>query len=147
MIRYDLACKNGHCFDGWFRDSEAFELTEAGGELYFQAQDGEHGVELWRTSPTAAGAVLVKDINEGEGSSTPGRFTALGDEILFSALDEDHGFELWKSDGTEGGTTLVKEEKLFDPGGRPRDIITGADGCLYIALETGRIVRLVPDES
>ena len=25
MIRYDLICDNGHEFDGWFSDSEAFE--------------------------------------------------------------------------------------------------------------------------
>jgi hypothetical protein len=25
MIRYDLTCDNGHEFDGWFRDSAAFE--------------------------------------------------------------------------------------------------------------------------
>jgi hypothetical protein len=25
MIRYDLICDKGHEFDGWFRDSEAFE--------------------------------------------------------------------------------------------------------------------------
>ena len=31
MIRYDLECKDGHQFDGWFRDSEAFDkLVEAG---------------------------------------------------------------------------------------------------------------------
>ncbi len=33
MIRYDLACKNGHCFDGWFRDSEAFEKLVKIGEV------------------------------------------------------------------------------------------------------------------
>jgi hypothetical protein len=25
MIRYDLICEKGHEFDGWFRDSDAFE--------------------------------------------------------------------------------------------------------------------------
>jgi hypothetical protein len=31
MIRYDLICNDGHEFDGWFRDSEAFEkLVKAG---------------------------------------------------------------------------------------------------------------------
>ncbi len=25
MIRYDLECKNDHQFDGWFRDSKAFD--------------------------------------------------------------------------------------------------------------------------
>ena len=31
MIRYDLICKDGHSFDGWFKDSEAFDkLVKAG---------------------------------------------------------------------------------------------------------------------
>ena len=47
------------------------------------------------------------------------------------------------------GTTVASKEVLFKPGGRPRDIVTGPDGYLYIAIEgsPGRIIRLVPDES
>lgn len=25
MIAYDLQCKNGHCFEGWFEDAKTFE--------------------------------------------------------------------------------------------------------------------------
>jgi len=47
------------------------------------------------------------------------------------------------------GTTVASQEVLFKPGGRPRDIITGPDGYLYIAIEDapGRIVRLVPEDA
>ena len=31
MIRYDLICERGHAFDGWFRDSGAFDSQAAGG--------------------------------------------------------------------------------------------------------------------
>jgi ELWxxDGT repeat protein len=37
------------------------------GALYFQAGDGTHGRELWRTDGTTAGTALVKDINPGAG--------------------------------------------------------------------------------
>ncbi|NNE23712.1 MAG: DUF1178 family protein [Rhizobiales bacterium] len=31
MIRYDLVCKDGHSFDSWFRDSDAYDkLVKAG---------------------------------------------------------------------------------------------------------------------
>lgn len=31
MIRYDLVCKDGHSFDGWFKDSGAYDkLVKAG---------------------------------------------------------------------------------------------------------------------
>ena len=31
MIHYDLTCDNGHDFDGWFRDSAAYDAQAAGG--------------------------------------------------------------------------------------------------------------------
>lgn len=31
MIRYDLICKDGHRFDGWFRDSAAYDAQAAAG--------------------------------------------------------------------------------------------------------------------
>lgn len=45
------------------------------------------------------------------------------------------------------GTTVKKEEVLLKTGGRPRDLITGPDGYLYIAIQDspGRIIRLVPN--
>ena len=45
------------------------------------------------------------------------------------------------------GTTIEREEIFLETGGRPRDVITGPDGYLYIAIEDapGRIVRLVPE--
>ncbi len=33
MIRYDLACSKGHPFDGWFRDSAAFDDQAAKGDV------------------------------------------------------------------------------------------------------------------
>ncbi|MFN4142072.1 DUF1178 family protein [Aestuariivirga sp.] len=31
MIRYDLICDQGHAFDGWFRNSAAYDAQAAGG--------------------------------------------------------------------------------------------------------------------
>ena len=33
MIRYDLICSSGHEFDGWYRDSSAFDKIAASGHL------------------------------------------------------------------------------------------------------------------
>jgi hypothetical protein len=33
MIAYQLQCRNGHSFEGWFKDSAAFEGQAAGGKL------------------------------------------------------------------------------------------------------------------
>jgi hypothetical protein len=33
MIAYQLQCRNGHSFEGWFKDSAAFDAQAAGGRL------------------------------------------------------------------------------------------------------------------
>ena len=38
------------------------ELTAVNGTLFFSADDGVHGEELWKSDGTAEGTVLVKDI-------------------------------------------------------------------------------------
>ena len=134
---YDLTEFNGHLyFDGndgtgtklWRTDGTAEgtvpfadlyqipEMIESNGTLYFRALDdpaigGPHlyGYELWKTDGTEEGTILVKDINPGTNSSSPGYLTDVNGTLFFRARDEIHGYELWKSDGTEEGTVLVKD--------------------------------------
>jgi len=44
-------------------------FMDGGDTLFFAADDGVHGFELWRSDGTEAGTVLVKDINEGVSSA------------------------------------------------------------------------------
>ena len=99
----------------------AEEFTVVGDLLYFSANDGENGVELWASDGTVEGTQLVKDINPGitdryyypfvpeVDSSTPRQLTAVGDLLYFTAEDGENGRELWVSDGTTEGTKLVKD--------------------------------------
>ena len=44
---------------------------DVNGVLYFTADDGRHGLELWRTDGTPGGTRLVCDINPGSAGSGP----------------------------------------------------------------------------
>jgi ELWxxDGT repeat protein len=84
-------------------------LTDVNGTLFFVANDGIHGFELWKSDGTTAGTVLVKDIQAGAASGSPGEMIAVGNTLYFWADDGVDGRELWKSDGTSSGTLLVKD--------------------------------------
>ena len=47
------------------------ELTGVRGTLYFSANDGKHGFELWRSDGTRQGTRMVKDITPGKGRERP----------------------------------------------------------------------------
>ncbi len=84
-------------------------LESVGNRLYFSADDGIHGDELWRSDGTATGTVMVKDITSGEDGSDPEGLTAVGNTLYFHAFGA-RGQELWKSDGTAAGTTIVEND-------------------------------------
>lgn len=85
-------------------------LQVLGKKVYFFANDGVHGFELWGSDGTDLGTGLVKDIMQGPVSSSVDlRLTRAGNYLFFAANDGAHGTELWRSDGTDTGTVLIKD--------------------------------------
>ena len=89
-------------------------------KLYFTADDGEKGNELWVTDGTEGGTKNIKDINtfSGDGgdttdSSNPGNLFVVNNKLYFTANNGIEGNELWVTDGTEEGTTIVKDINTF----------------------------------
>lgn len=117
-------------------DSDPSFLFNWGSYVYFKANDGHIGVELWRTDGTAEGTELVKDINPGEGHGNPELFVHFKGEIYFSADDGTNGSELWKTDGTEEGTVMVKD--IYpDVGGSGIKYLTPSDDLLFFTANDG----------
>lgn len=88
---------------------EPMRLCEANGNLFFIANDGNTGNELWFSDGTEAGTRLVKDINPGSSTSNIQKIISFQGKAYFKANAQGQGYELYQSDGTEAGTTFLKE--------------------------------------
>src|SRR5205807_403080 len=71
-----------------------YHLANVNGTLFFAADDGTHGTELWKSDGTAAGTVLVQDINPN-GSSSPSYLINVNGTLFFTANDGLPGAEPW----------------------------------------------------
>jgi ELWxxDGT repeat protein len=100
--------------------------------LYFDANDGTHGTELWKTDGTSAGTVMLT--NAGTVSSNPENFTALGTTVFFSATDATHGTELWKTDGTIAGTVLVQDIVSGTNSSSPQEFVLFQNKIFFLTL-------------
>jgi len=71
------------------------------GKIYFQADDGINGPEVWVCDGTNPVFAPLSDVRTGPVGSLPGPFVALGTDCLFYAnAGDDQGFRWFKTDGT-----------------------------------------------
>ncbi len=77
-------------------------MLAVGDTLFFAADDGASGRELWKTNGQVGNATRVADIRAGSLGSDPFDFAAAGSRLVFSANDGAGagGVEPWVSDGS-----------------------------------------------
>jgi ELWxxDGT repeat protein len=85
--------------NGYPSSSNPNNFVNINGALFFAADDGIHGNELWTSNGTAAGTRLFQDIDLAGVGSNPGPMTNVNGTVFFSADDGIHGDELWATDG------------------------------------------------
>ena len=104
-------CPNDGITCGPSNGSYPSDFFVAGGFLYFLADDGIHGRELWVTNGTETGTRMVIDLVPGDGSPTITQQTVFDNKLFFVYDDGDdkHGRELWSTGGTAQTTRIVKD--------------------------------------
>jgi len=133
--------------------TELIEFTDRPGfnpstRLYFSANDGLHGRELWRSNGTVASTQLVADINLGPADSSPTYLTVVPRPDLnpvpralyFRADDGIHGAELWRTTAKRPNrlitTELVKDIRPGPAGSNPFNLAS-VGPTLYFGADDG----------
>ncbi|TDI12510.1 MAG: hypothetical protein E2P04_05470, partial [Acidobacteria bacterium] len=123
----------------FFSGPSAPNFIAVGNTLFFVADDGSNGPELWKSDGTSAGTVKVKP---GAGLAVPyssitTTFAPILNMINFNGTlffqgDDGTGSGLWKSDGTPSGTIKIV---TTDPDGGPYipDDLAVSNGSLFFA--------------
>ncbi|NBD13231.1 ELWxxDGT repeat protein [Corallococcus silvisoli] len=111
-------------------------MVVVGEQVFYAADDGVSGRELWVTDAGSMASGRVKDLRPGAQGGTPRFLTRVGGRLFFVADDGVHGPELWLSDGTEQGTVLVADIRPGAQGSAP-DGLTAVGGRLYFTADDG----------
>ena len=102
-----------------------------GTNVYFAADDGSRGAELWKTDGTSGGTQLVADVVPGEAGSSPVWLTEFQGRLYFSA---DHG--LWSYDQA---TDDLLQLRQFDrtPSTLGPQLLTASSEAIYFVADGG----------
>ena len=111
----------------------------AGGKLYFLADDGQYGYQVWVTDGTEANTKRLTDIEEITNNT---KLVAAGDKVFFRTLAGE-GVKLWVVETQGEQARLVR---LFTEANAGLDfnIDYAADGMFYFSLPTADLSAWAP---
>ena len=107
------------------------DYVMVGGTVFFTADDGEAGRELWRTDGTPGGTYRLTDTCVGGCSPRIRRFAVSDRQYFFTAYDESFRLNLWVSGGTPA-TTLKLTTLPFSTDSDSRCWVPGLGLLLFM---------------
>lgn len=109
-------------------------LTVVGNEIYFTADNGQNGRELWRTNGDLSNAQMM-DIRVGVLGSNPDNLTNVNNNLYFTATDGQTGVELYVVQAG-GSPQLINIAPQAGVGSTPSSL-TNVNNVLFFAADDG----------
>jgi ELWxxDGT repeat protein len=110
------------------------EQVFIGNTMFFGANDGTNGRELWAYDFDNSSSWMIADINPGSLDSTPDDFTVMGTRLYFTASDSASGNELWAYETTNATAWLVFD---INPSGNSHpESLTVLNSSIYFIAYT-----------
>jgi ELWxxDGT repeat protein len=117
--------------------SNPSELTVFNGKIYFSANNGLTGNEVWQSDGTAAGTTIVANINTQtvngvQQGSDPSGFVLFNGHLIISGNDGVNGREVWRISTTNVATIVANQTGSANP---QEFVVAGSN--LYYSAATG----------
>lgn len=123
MIRYSLKCPDGHRFDSWFQNADAFGALQAAGQMSC-AICGAGGVEKDLMSPGIASAIPV-----GAGPTTETTVAPARPDLSQPGSDIEKALTAWRkhveTHSEYVGGQFASEVRRIHEGAAPERLIHG----------------------
>ena len=114
-------------------NSYYYEWVEIGGKMYFSANDGYFGYELWQFDPATELATRLTDLRKQGGNSNPQDIVEYEGKIYFVAATDEHGAQLFFFDPQTWAVERVSLMQGDDFNPRASAV---HDGKLFFTAET-----------
>ena len=117
---------------------EASTLTATNNNIFLKARTAYGSpYELYKSDGTAAGTMIVKDVNGGRATRNLWSLQAFGNKLVFTSLSVQTGREVWISDGTTNGTKILKDLFAGEVGGVLNAGFAASGGNIFFAGDDG----------
>jgi ELWxxDGT repeat protein len=89
-------------------------LSAVNDKLYFRANSGFSGTELWESDGTIAGTRMAIDLNPGPNGSYPEDFTEYNGKLYFRATSNGDSFGLWEYNGASAQEITGSDDLIIE---------------------------------